>query len=232
MTDKPFTAPESLDDVRKYIRDNEIEFLFAQFVDMHGKPNAKLVPATHLDGPDRGRRRLRGLRRGRDRAGPARARPGSDAGRALVHAAAVAAGVARMACDVHVEGEEWPYCPRTILRRQLERARSMGFEFMRRRRARVLPGAQARGRLDRAGRPARHARPALLRHARADAQPRLRLAPSRATSRRSAGATTPPTTRTPTASSSRTSSSPTRSPPATGRSSSATWSSRWHRSAG
>ena len=34
-----------------------------------------------------------------------------------------------MACDVHVEGEEWPYCPRTILRRQLERARSMGFEF-------------------------------------------------------------------------------------------------------
>ena len=46
MTDKPFTAPESLDDVRKYIDDNGIEFLFAQFVDMHGKPNAKLVPAT------------------------------------------------------------------------------------------------------------------------------------------------------------------------------------------
>ena len=38
--------------------------------------------------------------------------------------------MARIACDVHVEGEEWPYCPRTILRRQLERARSMGFEFM------------------------------------------------------------------------------------------------------
>ena len=38
--------------------------------------------------------------------------------------------VARLACDVHVEGEEWPYCPRTILRRQLERARSLGFEFM------------------------------------------------------------------------------------------------------
>ena len=32
-------------------------------------------------------------------------------------------GVARLACDVHVEGEEWPYCPRTILRRQLDRAR-------------------------------------------------------------------------------------------------------------
>src|SRR4029079_18108968 len=36
----------------------------------------------------------------------------------------------RLACDVHVEGQEWPYCPRTILRRQLERARALGFEFM------------------------------------------------------------------------------------------------------
>ena len=34
--------------------------------------------------------------------------------------------VARFACDVQVEGEEWPYCPRTILRRQLARAEEMG----------------------------------------------------------------------------------------------------------
>ena len=26
-----------------------IEFLFAQFVEMYGKPNAKLVPANHLE---------------------------------------------------------------------------------------------------------------------------------------------------------------------------------------
>jgi glutamine synthetase len=30
---------------------------------------------------------------------------------------------------VTVEGEEWPYCPRTILRRVLARAREAGFEF-------------------------------------------------------------------------------------------------------
>jgi len=30
---------------------------------------------------------------------------------------------------VHVEGEEWPYCPRTILRRQLDRAKALGYEF-------------------------------------------------------------------------------------------------------
>ena len=45
----PFTAPATADEAREYIRANGIEFLFAQFVDMHGKPNAKLVPASHLD---------------------------------------------------------------------------------------------------------------------------------------------------------------------------------------
>ncbi|HXH96506.1 MAG TPA: type III glutamate--ammonia ligase, partial [Gaiellaceae bacterium] len=37
--------------------------------------------------------------------------------------------LARFACDVTVEGEEWPYCPRTILRRVLARARELGYEF-------------------------------------------------------------------------------------------------------
>jgi glutamine synthetase len=38
--------------------------------------------------------------------------------------------VARFACDVMVEGEEWPYCPRTILRHALERAKAQGYEMM------------------------------------------------------------------------------------------------------
>ena len=38
-------------------------------------------------------------------------------------------GLARFACDIHVEGEEFPYCPRTILRRQLARAKDLGFTF-------------------------------------------------------------------------------------------------------
>src|SRR5215470_20357841 len=41
--------PKNEDDVRRIVKDNGIEFLFAQFVDMHGKPSAKLVPAHHID---------------------------------------------------------------------------------------------------------------------------------------------------------------------------------------
>ena len=47
---EPFSAPTSPEDVKRYIEENDIEFLFAQFVDMHGKPNAKLVPARLFDG--------------------------------------------------------------------------------------------------------------------------------------------------------------------------------------
>jgi len=34
-----------------------------------------------------------------------------------------------LACDVTVEGEPWPYCPRTILRRALARAAEQGYEL-------------------------------------------------------------------------------------------------------
>src|SRR5215208_7032159 len=126
---EPFTAPESREDVERYIKDNDIEFLFAQFVDMHGKPNAKLVPARHFDGL---------MEDGAGFAGFAAGAIGQ-----FPHDPDLAAmpdvrsftplpwkpGVARIACDVQVEGEEWPYCPRTILRRQMARAQALGYEF-------------------------------------------------------------------------------------------------------
>ena len=125
-----FTAPSSRDDVERHIRENDVEFLFAQFVDMHGKPNAKLVPARHLDGL---------LEDGAGFAGFAAGAIGQEPNDPDIAAIPDVRsytplpwrpGVARMACDVTVEGEEWLYCPRTILRRQLERARELGYEFM------------------------------------------------------------------------------------------------------
>jgi glutamine synthetase len=129
MTDKPFTAPESPDDVRKYISDNGIEFLFAQFVDMHGKPNAKLVPAAHLDDMLTEGAGFAGFA-----AGAIGQQPHDPDMLAIPDIRTLTPlpwrpEVARFACDVQVEGEEWPYCPRTILRRQLARAAELGYEF-------------------------------------------------------------------------------------------------------
>src|ERR1700722_14864 len=122
-------APRDSDDVRKIVKDNGIEFLFAQFVDMHGKPSAKLVPAHHLDDL---------LVEGAGFAGFA----AGDIGQGPHDPDLIAIpdprsftilpwqpNVARFACDITVEGEPWPYCPRTILRGMLDRVRAeSGYE--------------------------------------------------------------------------------------------------------
>jgi glutamine synthetase len=127
---KPLVAPQTADEVRKLARDGEIEFLFAQFVDMHGKPNAKLVPAHHLEDLLSDGAGFAGFAAGDIGQGPHDpdliAMPDVRSYTPLPWRS----GVARFACDVTVEGEEWPYCPRTILRHQLARARDMGYEFM------------------------------------------------------------------------------------------------------
>src|SRR6185503_12193667 len=38
-----------LEEIRELTATRGIEFFFAQFVDMYGRPSAKLVPAAHLD---------------------------------------------------------------------------------------------------------------------------------------------------------------------------------------
>jgi glutamine synthetase len=125
----PFQAPATREELHAYVREHGIEFLFAQFVDMHAKPNAKLVPAHHLDDM---------LDDGAGFAGFA----AGDIGQGPHHPDMIAMPdirsftplpwkpqVARFACDIQVEGEEWPYCPRTILRRQIEKATALGYEF-------------------------------------------------------------------------------------------------------
>jgi glutamine synthetase len=121
--------PTSADDVREIVAERNIEFLFAQFVDMHGKPSAKLVPAHHLDDL---------LTEGAGFAGFA----AGDIGQGPHDPDMIAIPdprsftilpwrptVARFACDVTVEGEAWPFCPRTILRGALDRAAALGYEL-------------------------------------------------------------------------------------------------------
>jgi len=126
---EPLVAPQDADEVRKLARDGGIEFLFAQFVDMHGKPNAKLVPAHHLDDLLSDGAGFAGFAAGDIGQGPHDpdliAMPDVRSYTPLPWKP----GVARFACDVTVEGEEWPYCPRTILRHQLDRAAALGYEF-------------------------------------------------------------------------------------------------------
>jgi glutamine synthetase len=123
-------AEPKVEEIRSASQNLGVEFYFAQFVDMHGRPSAKLVPAACLDDL---------VTEGAGFAGFA----AGDIGQ-LPSDPDIAAipdlnsftlvpwepSLARFACNVTVDGEEWPYDPRTILRRQLEKARAKGYEFM------------------------------------------------------------------------------------------------------
>ena len=121
-------AKPTTTDVRRAV-DDGVEFLFAEFVDMHAKPCAKLIPAVELDAL---------LEAGAGFAGFAAGDIGQTPDSPDLTAMPDVSSFTRlpwrpeigwMASDVHVEGKPWPYCPRTILRRQVERAREAGFEF-------------------------------------------------------------------------------------------------------
>jgi glutamine synthetase len=122
-------ADPRLEEVRKIANGRGVEFFFAQFVDMYGRPSAKLVPAANLDDLANDGAGFAGFAAGEIGQLPSdpdiAAIPDLDSLTLIPWQQ----NLARFACDVTVEGEPWPYCPRTILRNQLARAKELGYDF-------------------------------------------------------------------------------------------------------
>src|SRR3982074_285882 len=116
------TQPQTADDVRRIINEQGVEFLFAQFVDMHAKPSAKLVPAHHLDDLLSEGAGFAGFAAGDIGQGPHDPDIAAIPDPRSLTVLPWQPNVARFACDVTVEGKPWPFCPRTILQSALSRA--------------------------------------------------------------------------------------------------------------
>jgi len=122
-------AGMSTEELRARAQADGIEFFFAQFVDMHGKPNAKLVPMGNFDGMMEEGAGFAGFA-----AGPMGQTPASPDVAAIPDPQSYTKvpfkpGLARMACNVTVDGQPWPYCPRTILCNAVERATAQGYRL-------------------------------------------------------------------------------------------------------
>jgi glutamine synthetase len=122
-------GPKSIKEVRALVDKLGVEFVFAQFVEMHGKPNAKLVPANHLEDVFAEGAGFAGFAAGEIWQGPHDPDLAAMPDPTTFTQVPWQPELARFACDIFVEGEPWPYCPRTILRRQMDRAKDMGFVF-------------------------------------------------------------------------------------------------------
>src|SRR5881227_4444283 len=124
------TASPSVEDIRRRAEERGVQFYFAQFVDMYSRPSAKLVPAEYLDDLVSDGAGFAGFAAGE--IGQLPSDPDIAAIPDLNSFTPVPwePTLARFACDITVDGEEWPYDPRTILRHQIERTRAKGYEFM------------------------------------------------------------------------------------------------------
>src|SRR5438105_17212 len=122
-------AAPSVEEIRSISQELGVEFYFAQFVDMYARPSAKLVPAACLDDLVTEGAGFAGFAAGE--IGQLPSDPDIAAIPDLNSFTPVPwePSLARFACDITVEGEEWPYDPRTILRHELDRARTAGYEF-------------------------------------------------------------------------------------------------------
>ena len=188
-----------------------VEFLFAMFVDMHGKPCAKMVPVSAIEGLMADGAGFAGFAAGPMGQTPVVARHPGHARPELVHAGAVAARPRHHPVRPPRAGRAVAVRPRVILRRQLERLadrRATRSRWAPRRSTSWCGGATTGGIA--VADPHGPGQGALLRRPgpHADVRPPDDGVAPHEHAR--AGPTTPTTTRTPTASSSRTSATPTR----------------------
>ncbi len=106
-----------------------VEFYFAMFVDMHGRPCAKMVPVEATDVLVGGGAGFAGFA-----AGPMGQSPADPDMIAVPDLASYAVApwapeLAVVQCDIHVDGEPWPYTPRLILKGMMDKVRARGWVY-------------------------------------------------------------------------------------------------------
>jgi glutamine synthetase len=119
----------SREELKQQAEKDGIEFFFAMFVDMHGKPCAKLVPAASFDLLMDGGAGFAGFA-----AGPMGQTPKDPDLIAVPDPDSYLRvpwqpGLAVLMCDIAVDGEPWGFTPRVILKKQLARLEERGLSY-------------------------------------------------------------------------------------------------------
>jgi len=116
-------------EAKQFLEDNQVKFVLAQFVDIHGVAKTKAIPATHFEDI---------LNPGAGFAGFAvwglAMQPNSPDFLAVGDPSTLSLvpwmpGFARVACVGHVHGQPYPYDTRFVLISQIERLKQKGWTF-------------------------------------------------------------------------------------------------------
>jgi glutamine synthetase len=109
------------------IAQDGITYMLAQWVDIHGTPRCKGVPASALEQFLSGSAGFAGAATVGMGQGPHSHDLIGMPDLASYTVVPWDQGLARFACDIQVDGEPWPYCSRTALRRAVDRLAALGY---------------------------------------------------------------------------------------------------------
>jgi glutamine synthetase len=118
---------KSLAEAKKFLKDNQVKFILAQFVDIHGVAKVKSVPSAHLEdiltaGAGFAGGAIWGM--GIAPNGPDYMAVGELATLNLIP---WQLGYARIVCDGHVNGKPYEYDSRVVLKKQIARLAEKGW---------------------------------------------------------------------------------------------------------
>jgi glutamine synthetase len=124
-TDGLASAPEA--EIADRLRRDGIDYILAQWVDIHGTPRVKGVPASALSAFLGGSAGFAGAATVGMGQGPHSHDLVGMPDFAGYTVVPWETGVARVPLDITVDREAWPYCSRTVLKRNLERLADAGY---------------------------------------------------------------------------------------------------------
>jgi len=131
-------------EAKKFLESNNIKYVLAQFVDIHGAAKTKAVPASHYEeivtsGAGFAGFAICGV--GIEPQGPDFMAVGDSTTLSVVP---WQSGYARIVCEGHVHGTPWPFDSRVVLKRQIERVKAQGWNFYTGLETGVLPAQEGR----------------------------------------------------------------------------------------
>src|SRR5262249_53787906 len=121
--------PDAEASLRARAESDGVRFFFAMFVDMHGKPCAKMIPVEATGVLMGGGAGFAGFAAGPMGQSPADPDMIAVPDPASYTIAPWQPALAVLQCDIHVDGQPWPYTPRLILKRMLEKVHERGLVY-------------------------------------------------------------------------------------------------------
>ena len=115
--------------IAQRLADDGVTYMLAQWVDIHGTPRCKGVPASALEQFLGGSAGFAGAATVGMGQGPHDHDLIGMPDLATYTPVPWETGLVRFACDIEVDGQPWPYCSRTALRRQIERLAGVGYSM-------------------------------------------------------------------------------------------------------